>query len=197
MQRFPRRVPSDPSRRLLLAAAAASLVGPAAAQPPSSALAALVEGGSVALMRHARAPGTGDPPGFRLGACETQRNLDETGRLAAAEAGRKLRAAGVLVTQARSSRWCRALETAALAFPDVPTVPDAALDSFFADAGGAPRQTRTARAMITRWAGRQGVLALVTHAVNVAALTGVDPAEGEIVVLRPRRDGFDVAGRWR
>lgn len=189
-----------PTRRALLCGATALLAGRAAAQsstlPPG--LAALVEGGTVALMRHARAPGMNDPPGFRLGACETQRNLDEAGRSQAAETGRRLREAGVLVTQVRSSRWCRALETAALAFPDLPTVPDAALDSLIGtDMTGAARQTRTTRAMIARWSGRQGVLALVTHAVNVEALTGISPADGEIVVLRPRRDGFDVAGRWR
>jgi phosphohistidine phosphatase SixA len=148
-------------------------------------------------MRHARAPGTGDPPGFRLGACETQRNLDETGRRQAADIGRALREAGVLVTQVRSSRWCRASETAALAFPGVPTIPDAALDSFFGDEASAKRQTRHARALITGWTGRQGVLALVSHGVNIEALTGTGPAEGEIVVLFPRREIFDVVGRWR
>ena len=187
-----------PTRRTTLAAAFTLLAGGAGAQTSSPALRALADGGAVALMRHARAPGTGDPADFRLGACETQRNLDETGRSDAAEIGRRLREAGVLVTQVRSSRWCRGLETAQLVFPDVPTVPDAALDSLIGtDATGAARQTRTARAMVARWSGRQGVLALVTHAVNIEALTALSPAEGEIVVLRPRRDGFDVVGRWR
>lgn len=168
-----------------------------AQEAPSPVLKALADGGTVALMRHARAPGVGDPAGFRLGTCETQRNLDAAGRDQAGEIGRRLREAGVLVTQVRSSRWCRASETAALAFPDVPTVPDAALDSFFEDDSTAKRQTRTARVTVARWSGRQGVLVLVTHAVNIDALSGINPNEGELVVLRPRRDGFDVVGRWK
>lgn len=187
-----------PTRRTTLAAAFLLCAGMASAQGPEPALKALSDGGAVALMRHASAPGTGDPANFRLGSCETQRNLDEAGRGDAAEIGRRLRAAGILVTQVRASRWCRGLETASLAFPDVPTVPDSALDSLVgADAPQVARQTRNARAMIARWSGRQGVLVLVTHAVNIEALTGLGVAEGEIVVLQPRRDGFDVVGRLR
>jgi phosphohistidine phosphatase SixA len=151
----------------------------------SAAMRALSEGGAVALIRHAAAPGTGDPPGFRLGDCSTQRNLSEEGRGQAAELGRRLRDARVLVTELRSSRWCRALHTAQLAFPDVPVTPDAALDSFFEGRGSRSQQTEKTRALIGSWAGRQGALALVTHQVNITALTDIFPAEGEIVVLRP------------
>lgn len=170
-------------------------VSSARGQSTDPTLRALADGGVAALIRHARAPGTGDPPGFRLGDCATQRNLDDGGRKEAAALGERLRAAGVLVVEARSSRWCRALDTARLAFPDVPTRPEAALDSFFDHRSGAAEQTEAARRLVTGWRGRQGVLALVTHQVNITALTKVYPAEGEIVVLRPEVGGFSLVGR--
>ncbi len=184
-------------RRSLLALAAAVPAAGALAQSGRSAapLRALAEGGVVALIRHARAPGTGDPRGFRLGDCATQRNLSDEGRSQAAELGRRLREAGVPVTEARSSRWCRALDTARLAFPDIPLRPDAALDSFFGERESAARQTEQTRSLVTGWRDRQGVLALVTHQVNITALTEVFPAEGEIVVLRPTASGLDLIGR--
>jgi broad specificity phosphatase PhoE len=109
--------------------------------------------------------------------------------------GQRLRDAGVPVTEVRSSRWCRALDTARLAFPNVPVAPEAALDSFFGAQESAARQTEQTRSLIAGWRDRQGVLALVTHQVNVTALTQVFPAEGEIVVLRPNLSGFELVGR--
>jgi broad specificity phosphatase PhoE len=84
-----------------------------------------------------------------------------------------LREAGVLVTDLRSSRWCRATQTAELAFPDVPLKPEASLDSFFNEPGREQEQTKQARALISSWRRRQGTLALVTHQVNITALTGL------------------------
>lgn len=152
----------------------------------------------MALIRHADAPGTGDPPGIRLGDCSTQRDLSETGRRQAAELGRKLREAGVLVTHLRSSRWCRAVHTAQLAFPDRPVTPDAALDSFIDEPGRRQQQTEKTRALILSWRGRQGTLALVTHQVNITALTDLVPAEGEVVVLRPINAAtIEAVGRFK
>lgn len=151
---------------------------------------ALREGGAVAVVRHARAPGTGDPPGFRLGDCATQRNLDAAGRAQAAALGARFRQERVAVGEVRSSRWCRAAETAALAFPEIAASPDAALDSVFDERPSGPARTEAARVLVARWRGRATTLVLVTHQVNVTALTGVAPAEGEIVVVR----GTDAGG---
>ena len=82
-----------------------------------------------------------------------------------------------------SSRWCRALETARLAFGDR-AEPFEPLDSFFGNRAREAEQTSALAKEVTAWQG-PGVLALVTHQVNITALTGVVPAEGEIVVLRP------------
>lgn len=158
---------------------------------------ALRAGGVVAILRHAFAPGTGDPPNFQLGDCSTQRNLSEAGRRQAAEIGARFRREGVLVADVRSSRWCRALDTATLAFPAVIVEPNAALDSFFGESQLSDTQTRRVREMVAAWAGRQSTLVLVTHQVNITALTGMVPAEGEAVVLRPSPGGFELVGRVR
>lgn len=187
-------------RRTFLTAAAALAAASVAAQPsrpPDPALTALAAGGTVALIRHAAAPGTGDPPGFRLGECATQRNLSEAGRQQAADLGRRIRSAKIPVTEVKSSRWCRAADTARLAFPDLPTEPDPALDSFFAGRGSGPAQTARAKAAIQAWRGRPGVLVMVTHQVNITALTGLVPAEGEVVVVAPGTEGVVVLGRTR
>lgn len=162
----------------------------------ASAWSALRDGEVVALIRHARAPGTGDPPGFQLGDCSTQRNLDERGRAQAIALGARFRAERVAVTHVRSSRWCRAYDTATLAFPSVIVEPDSDLDSLLRNRGREDAQTAAVRAKIASWRGRQTTLVLVTHQVNITALTGIVPAEGEVVVLRPTAGPrMEIVGR--
>jgi broad specificity phosphatase PhoE len=157
---------------------------------------ALRQGGTVALFRHARAPGTGDPPSFRLEECSTQRNLSEDGRRQAQRIGEQFRARQVPVERVLSSRWCRALDTARLAFGAM-AQPSPPLDSFFSGRDQEPAQTQAVRRIIEGWRST-GVLVLVTHQVNITALTGIFPSEGEMLVLRPRPDsGFDVVGQVR
>ena len=82
-------------------------------QPDEAALwAALRAGGHVALIRHALAPGTGDPAGFRVDDCATQRNLSPTGRAQARAIGERFRANGIDTAAVLSSQWCRCLDTA-------------------------------------------------------------------------------------
>jgi phosphohistidine phosphatase SixA len=156
---------------------------------------ALRAGGTVALMRHARAPGTGDPPNFRLDDCATQRNLSAEGRRQAQEVGERFRARGIAVERVLSSRWCRSLDTARLAFGNG-TEPHPPLDSFFSERDRHEAQTLAVRRLVEEWRGR-GVLVLVTHQVNITAITSVFPAEGEILVLRPAANGFELVGRIR
>lgn len=156
--------------------------------------AALRDGGHVVLIRHALAPGTGDPDDFRLDDCATQRNLSEPGREQARRIGRLFRDRGVAVARVLSSRWCRCLETARL-LELGPVEPFPALDSFFGRREAGPAQTAALRAFVSE--PRPGAaLVLVTHQVNISALTGVYPASGEMVVLRPQGNGdFQVLGR--
>lgn len=164
-----------------------------AASASESAWQALRSGGVVAILRHAHAPGTGDPAGFRLEECATQRNLSEEGRAQARAIGEQFRAQGIRVARVLSSRWCRTLDTARLAFGER-TEPFPPLDSFFSTRDERPAQTQAVRRLVADWRS-DGVLVLVIHQVNITALTDVFPAEGEVLVLRPRADGFDLVGR--
>lgn len=154
----------------------------------------LKDGGQVVIMRHASTgPEVGDPAHFRLEDCATQRNLSEAGREEARRIGAAFRARGIPIGQALSSRWCRCQDTARLAFGTVEPWP--ALDSFFSHREREPEQTRAVRARAGQRPA-QGNLILVTHQVNISALTGIFPAQGEFIVLTPQGNGtFSIAGR--
>lgn len=145
--------------------------------------------GDVILFRHALAPGGGDPPGLRVGDCTTQRLLSDEGRAQARRLGEALRARlqGLKVAAVWSSPWCRTRETAELAFPGLAVIEQAAFGSTFSDREREPAQTRAAQALLGAWRG-PGVLVVVTHQVNITALSGVFPASGEGVLMR-WRDG--------
>jgi phosphohistidine phosphatase SixA len=160
-----------------------------------AALAVLRSGRHVALMRHAEAPGTADPPGFRIEDCATQRNLSAQGRADAAAIGARLREARVRIDKILSSPWCRCRDTAALM--DLGPVE-------LAETLGNPvilREQRQAladgtRALVDAWRG-DGTLLIVTHGATIQALTGMHPASGEIFIV-PRRSGaasLPVLGR--
>jgi broad specificity phosphatase PhoE len=159
--------------------------GRASAGDAGAAWAALRQGGHVALVRHALAPGTGDPASFRLDDCATQRNLSPAGRAQAKAIGANLRWHGVGADGVYSSQWCRCLETAALlGIGEV--VPLPALNSYFTE----PQRETAQIAALRAWLGEQrteGTIVLVTHQVVITALTGIVPASGEIVVVRDTR----------
>ncbi len=144
-------------------------------------------------MRHATAPGTDDPPGFQLDDCATQRLLSDRGRAEARATGAALREAGLAFAPLWSSRWCRCLETAALLNLG-PVEPLPALDSVFA--GRSDRAAQTAGVLRRLGALPPGARPfLVTHQVNIAALTGVSTCSGEIVVARRDASGLVVIAR--
>lgn len=145
---------------------------------------------AVAIMRHALAPGNSDPSGFVLGNCSTQRNLDARGRAQAERIGAAFRARGVQFDTVFTSQWCRTRETADLL--DLGVVIDApSLNSFFDDRSTRDSQTRNTAARIRATEGR---LMLVTHQVNISALAGRSTRSGEVLVLVPRADSFEVIG---
>lgn len=156
-------------------------------------LSLLNEKGTVALMRHALAPGTGDPASFELGACSTQRNLDDRGRDQARRTGRALRKAGVTFDHVWTSQWCRTRETAELMdMGEVVEKPP--LNSFFAGRGDRARQTAATRRLLDALPSGASVL-IVTHQVNISALTGGFVRSGEIIVTRRTDDGLEPVGR--
>jgi phosphohistidine phosphatase SixA len=161
-------------------------------------LARLRRGGHIILMRHAATvPGIGDPDGFVLAACATQRNLSEAGRQDAVRIGAAWQGLGIPVGQVLSSRWCRCLDTARLAFGKVELA--FMLDSMFND-DAAARQAKLrqfdAWLKTPRPAGANVVL--VTHDVNIQALAQRSVRQGEMVVATARPDGrLEVVGSWR
>jgi phosphohistidine phosphatase SixA len=180
-------------RTMAIGTLALAAIWPAQAgeQPGWAALA----DGAIVLFRHANAPGGGDPPGMRLGDCSTQRNLDAAGRMQAQRIGDAFRARGIKVGGVLTSQWCRASETAALAFPGSTTV-SPAFNSFFGARHEEPVRTAAARDVIAAWRG-PGALVAVTHHVNIGALTGIYPASGEGVVVRWQDGAIKVIDRIR
>ncbi len=169
------------------------LAHPALAAEDDKAWAALKKPGAIVLFRHATAPGGGDPPGHKLDDCSTQRNLDEEGRVQARRIGESFRAQGIKVEAVLSSQWCRTRDTAQLAFAGLPK--DApAFNSFFSDRSNEAAQTSAARKQLLAWRGT-GVLVVMTHQVNITALTGVSPASGEGIVLHRQSGDLAVVAR--
>lgn len=154
----------------------------------------LAAGGKTVLIRHALAPGVGDPQNFAVEDCATQRNLSEDGRAQARRMGALFAERGVRVERVLSSRWCRSLDTARLAFGAERTEPFEPLDSFFADRSSEAGQSAAVRDAIAAFRG-PGVLVMVTHQVNITALTGIVPRQGEAIVVTAGPDGPKVAGR--
>lgn len=147
--------------------------------------------GAIAIMRHALAPGTGDPSNFQLGECATQRNLNDRGRQQARAIGQELLERKLQFDVVLTSQWCRTRETAALLGLGTP-VDAPSLNSFFQDFRTRAAQTQATLDLV---AGVQGRPMLVTHQVNISALTGVGTRSGEIIVFRVQDGRVEVLGR--
>ncbi|NJM90606.1 MAG: histidine phosphatase family protein [Hydrococcus sp. RU_2_2] len=152
--------------------------------------------GYVILLRHAQTvPGTGDPPGFKLDDCSTQRNLSEEGKAQAVKIGDRFRQQQIPIDRVLSSQWCRCLDTAKLM--NIGKVePFPALNSFFDDRSTEAQQTERVRQFILHNQKTSGAIVMVTHQVNITALSGVVPQQGEAVVMQVRNgDRFQVVGQ--
>ncbi|AOW15445.1 histidine phosphatase family protein [Hydrogenophaga crassostreae] len=150
--------------------------------PAASFWALLREGGNLLLMRHAQTvSGTGDPANFRIGDCSTQRNLSEAGREQARRVAVAFQREGVVPDEVRSSAWCRCVDTAELAFGRHTVW--APINSFFQQNSG-ERQTREALQSLQQHKAPRN-LVLVTHQVNISALTGNFTVMGEMLLARP------------
>jgi len=166
--------------------------GDAQAGEPLWAL--LKGGGQVVLIRHAiTTPGVGDPAGFRLDDCSTQRNLTDEGRGHAKRIGEAFRARAIPVERVLSSPWCRCVETAQLAFGK--SEPAGALGNLFGRPENRTPQVEQMKALAAARP-KSGNLVLVSHGSTISALTGVSPDTGEMVIVTPQGGGrFALAGR--
>jgi malonate transporter and related proteins len=152
-------------------------------------------GGQVLFIRHATTtPGVGDPAGFRLEDCKTQRNLSQEGRAEARRLGEALRARKAPIGEVLSSPWCRCHDTARLAFGHEATT-WRPLSNLFGRQEAADAQVREMRARIGSYRGKDN-LVLISHGSAALPLTGVSPRQAEIIVLTPLGgDQFRFAGR--
>jgi phosphohistidine phosphatase SixA len=172
------------------------ITGPAAANDSQMAWAALAAGGHIALIRHANAPPGhgGDPPGFRLDDCATQRNLDDAGRAQGKALGETFRNHAVRVDRVVSSPVCRCMDTATLMA--VGQVESSSVLLPDRNPSGGER-LRALKALVSGWRG-EGTLVLVTHGFTIQPLIGFIPLQAEVVVLRPTPgsgSGVQVVGR--
>jgi len=142
----------------------------------------LQQGGYIVLMRHALAPGTGDPVHFKVDDCSTQRNLSKFGREQAKRIGEAFKKADVPVTQVFSSAWCRCKETAELAFGRYEILE--MINSFWQNRSQGPVQTAQLHKKVAQ-PPPTGNAIFVTHFINIMELTGETTSSGEMVILQP------------
>ena len=151
---------------------------------------ALKKSDHVLLMRHALAPGVGDPEGYTLQDCKTQRNLDATGRAQAKKIGQWLKAQGVREALVFSSAWCRCKETAERLDFGTP-VHEPSLNSFFDDMRQGPQSKLSLQKFIAAQLKTKGskALILVTHHVNIAEFMGENVGSGDMVLVKVNASG--------
>jgi hypothetical protein len=151
-------------------------------------------GGHILMIRHAYAPGSGDPANFKIGDCATQRNLDDRGRSQARAIGDWLRSKGIKDAKIYSSQWCRCLETATLlGLGPVAELP--ALDSFYGKPQNREPDIKALRSFIATLPADGELIIFVTHYVTILEITGEGVSPGEGVVLKIKEGGaFDVLG---
>ena len=152
-------------------------------------------GGHVLMLRHAYAPGTGDPENFKIGDCSTQRNLDAQGRSQAIRIVKRLQEKGIRSARVFSSQWCRCIETAeALGLGPVAELPS--LNSFFERPQDREPNLNALKAFLSTQSTHGGLIILVTHFVTISAITGEGVGSGEGFVLRLAPKGnLKVIGR--
>ena len=141
----------------------------------------LKQGGKLIFIRHAYAPGGGDPINFDINKCSTQRNLSDSGRNQASEIGSFFKNNNILVDKVYSSEWCRCKETALIAFKEFET--KNFLNSFFSSkfTKNKDSQIEKLKEFINNWDGKNNVI-FVTHYVVISEILNYAPSSGEIVI---------------
>ena len=152
-------------------------------------------GGHILMIRHALAPGTGDPANFRIGDCATQRNLDDRGRNQARSIGDWLRKQGIGSARVYSSQWCRCLETAKL-LEMGPVTELPALNSFYELTQNREPYLKALRKFIAEQPSNGDLIILVTHLVTISAIANEGVSSGEGVLIKLNEDApHEIVGR--
>lgn len=179
--------------RILVFALAVMVLSPAAATEAGWAL--LATGGQVVMLRHAYAPGSGDPANFDIDDCSTQRNISSRGENQARRIGALFEARSAPIDRVETSRFCRCRDTARIAFDDEKVIDNDALDWFPDDSENEARLERV-REEISGYTGSRNLI-LVTQEEVIKALLGSSAREGEAVIVSRGSDTLGVAGRIR
>ena len=139
-------------------------------------------GDKIILIRHAKAPGGGDPEGFKIEDCKTQRNLDIMGINQAKKIGKLFTEKKVKIDKVLSSQWCRCKDTAKYAFGNFKEF--SALNSTYTSPydQNEKQQIKDLKKYVNKWKGKGGNLVLVTHYVIILAITGETARSGELVI---------------
>ena len=146
----------------------------------------------VVFMRHALAPGFGDPSNFDINDCSTQRNLDSQGREQAVKLGRQLRSEAVNFSEVKSSYWCRCYETAELLNVG-PVEKFSGLNSFFQQHADRDETLNILNGYFDSLDNELDPVLLVTHQVVISAVTGISPVSGGFVLFNSKTG---AASRW-
>ena len=158
-----------------------SLTTPIKADLNKNLINQLEDGGKLIFIRHAYAPGSGDPNNFNLNDCSTQRNLNENGRVQAQYIGEFFRTNKIEIDKVLSSEWCRCKETAEIAFKDFST--NSFLNSFYSSkfAKNKEKQIKMLNNYVKKFTSDKNLI-LVTHYVLISEVLDYAPSSGEIVV---------------
>ena len=140
------------------------------------------EGNKIIFIRHALAPGSGDPKGFKIKDCKTQRNLNKKGINQSKKIGKLFKKNKVPIDQVLSSQWCRCKDTAKYAFKSYKEF--TALNSTFQSPynKNEPKQLKELYNFVKKWDGDGKNLVLVTHYSIITAITTAVPSSGEIII---------------
>ncbi|MGA0393869.1 MAG: histidine phosphatase family protein [Rhodospirillales bacterium] len=169
-------------KRILLVVLFSLLAIPAQADSISLQALAKDSRGKVLLIRHALAPGSGDPSNFMIGDCSTQRNLSDEGREQSRRIGKNLRKAGIKIAKVYSSQWCRCVDTAKLM--NVGAVETfEGLNSFYEMSDQEDVWIGKLKKLINSLDRNGDLVVMVTHFVTISAITGEGPSSGGGVVL--------------
>ena len=157
------------------------IISPVKADLNQNIISELNKGGKIIFIRHAYAPGGGDPNNFDINDCDTQRNLNDDGRLQSKKIGDFFKKNKILIEKVYSSEWCRCKETASIAFRNFET--KNFLNSFFSErfAKNRENQVENFNKFINNWDGKQNLI-FVTHYVVISEILNYAPASGEIIV---------------
>ena len=158
-----------------------SINSPIKADSNQNVINELKRGGNLIFIRHAYAPGGGDPKNFDINNCKKQRNLNNTGRIQAKKIGSYFKENNIPIGKVYSSEWCRCKETASIAFNDFET--KSFLNSFFSSqfAKNKDLQMKRLKTFINNWDKNKN-LVFVTHYVVISESLNYAPSSGEIVI---------------